>query len=279
MKFYSCHLNGASHKKSDRYLHINNCGYYKEIHRNETQGTFRPFGLPDYQLIYLTEGSMRLLVNGNTKILSAGDIIIYPPDVPQQYHSISESGTSYMWVHFTGFAAEDIVSSVGFETGTVYSACVNTSVYSTVMRMAEELNIQRVGGETRTNGLFLELLALLACELKSERGSYNKYSRILPALRDMEKNPEAKRNNAEYAEMCGLTPYYFIHLFKEVTGRSPAKYVFESNMKKAEYLLADTDMGVAEIARLTGFDSPSYFSKRFKEQFGKTPLEYRESGM
>ena len=278
MEWYSSELLRPSHKKSERYLHINNCGYYKGIKQGETVGTFRPFGLPDYQIIYLTEGSMSFLLDGITKILSAGDIIIYPPDTAQKYRSISESGASYIWVHFTGFAAEDIISSSGLIPGKIYSAWPNQSVYSTIMKMGDELRIKRTGSETRANGLFLELLSFLTRELKSDRKSGNRYSRILPALRDMEKNAGTRRSNEEYAKMCGLTPYYFIHLFKEVTGESPVKYISELNMRKAEYLLEDTNMGVADIARLTGFESPSYFTKRFKERFGKTPSEFRESG-
>ena len=278
MVWYSSELARPSHKKSERYLHINNCGYYKGIKQGETVGTFRPFGLPDYQIIYLTEGSMSFLVDGITKILSAGDIIIYPPDTAQKYKSISESGASYIWVHFTGFAAEDMILSSGLTAGKIYSAWPNQSVYSMIMKMGDELRIKRTGSETRANGLFLELLSFLARELKSDRKSGNRYSRILPALRDMEKNAGARRSNEEYAKMCGLTPYYFIHLFKEVTGESPVKYISELNMRKAEYLLEDTNMGVADIARLTGFESPSYFTKRFKERFGKTPSEFRESG-
>ena len=278
MEWYSSELARPSHKKSERYRHINNCGYYKGIKQGETVGTFRPFGLPDYQIIYLTEGSMSFLVDGITKILSAGDIIIYPPDTAQKYKSISESGASYIWVHFTGFAAEDMILSSGLTAGKIYSAWPNQSVYSMIMKMGDELRIKRTGSETRANGLFLELLSFLARELKSDRKSGNRYSRILPALRDMEKNAGARRSNEEYAKMCGLTPYYFIHLFKEVTGESPVKYISELNMRKAEYLLEDTNMGVADIARLTGFESPSYFTKRFKERFGKTPSEFRESG-
>lgn len=278
MEWYSSELARPSHKKSERYLHINNCGYYKGIKQGETVGTFRPFGLPDYQIIYLTEGSMSFLVDGITKILSAGDIIIYPPDTAQKYKSISESGASYIWIHFTGFAAEDMILSSGLTAGKIYSAWPNQSVYSMIMKMGDELRIKRTGSETRANGLFLELLSFLARELKSDRKSGNRYSRILPALRDMEKNAGARRSNEEYAKMCGLTPYYFIHLFKEVTGESPVKYISELNMRKAEYLLENTNMGVADIARLTGFESPSYFTKRFKERFGKTPSEFRESG-
>lgn len=276
MEWHSSALSKASHKKSDRYLHINNCGFYKGLCQGETQGSFRPFGLPDYQLIYLTEGSMSFLINGMTKILSAGDIIIYPPDTPQKYRSISESGTSYIWVHFTGFAAPDILSSSGFSPEKIYSAWSNSAVFTTILKMSDELRIKRAGSEEKANGLFLGLLAFLARELKSERKAGNRYSRILPALRDMENGTGLKRSNEEYAEMCGLTPYYFIHLFKEVTGQSPIKYISEANMKKAEYLLTETGMGVADIARLTGFESPSYFTKRFRERTGMTPSEYRE---
>lgn len=276
MRFYSSHIMGASHKRSDRYLHVNNCGFYEKVHQGESIGTYRPFGLPDYQLIYLTEGSMSFLVKGQTRILSAGDIIIYPPDVVQKYRCITETDTSYIWVHFTGFAVQDILLSSGFETEKIYRAWANPAVFTSVFEMSDELSIKRAGSEAKVNGIFLELLALLSRELKSERRAGNRYSRILPALHDMENGTGKKRSNEEYAKMCGLTPYYFIHLFKEVTGQSPIKYISEANMKKAEHLLNDTDMCVTVIASLTGFESPSYFSKRFKERFGKTPSEYRE---
>ena len=49
-------------------------------------------------------------------------------------------------------------------------------------------------------------------------------------------------------------------------------------MKKAALLLKNNpDMTVAEIAYQLGFASPGYFSKCFKEIYGITPVNYRNS--
>ena len=40
-------------------------------------------------------------------------------------------------------------------------------------------------------------------------------------------------------------------------------------------LLRETDRSIADIADATGFSDQSYFDKRFKRAFGRTPKEFR----
>ena len=47
-------------------------------------------------------------------------------------------------------------------------------------------------------------------------------------------------------------------------------------MKYACEMLSRRDRNIAEIAYATGFSSPKYFTKCFKEEFGLTPREYQE---
>ena len=42
-------------------------------------------------------------------------------------------------------------------------------------------------------------------------------------------------------------------------------------MKRADRLLETTDKSVSEIAYEVGFSSPSYFTKCYREFFGRTP--------
>lgn len=270
--------NEVSHKKSDKYLHINNCGYYQEINLLEVKnGSFRPNGLPDYQIIYLTQGSMNHLVAGENRILSAGDIIIYPPDTVQKYRCISGVDTSYIWVHFTGTAVEEILSSVGFKAEKIYHAEPNNAVYNYMRLMSDEMRFKRKGSELRANSVFLDLLSFLSRALIVEKSSGKKYSKIIPALRDMEVTPEKHRTNEEYAAMCGVDTYYFIHLFKEITGMPPIKYISEINLRKALCILSDTDLEIRKISEMLGFESASYFARRFKNMYGITPSQYRIS--
>jgi len=46
-------------------------------------------------------------------------------------------------------------------------------------------------------------------------------------------------------------------------------------LKAAERFLKTTDLTVSEIAYKVGFSTPSYFSKCYRELFGKLPNEDR----
>jgi AraC-like DNA-binding protein len=59
-----------------------------------------------------------------------------------------------------------------------------------------------------------------------------------------------------------------------LTGKSPALFIRTIRLRKAADMLRNTDMNISEIAWATGFNDPSYFSRVFHEEFGKTPGEW-----
>ncbi|GAB4055637.1 substrate-binding domain-containing protein [Spirosoma litoris] len=54
-------------------------------------------------------------------------------------------------------------------------------------------------------------------------------------------------------------------------------YLTEIRLKRAKYLLKETNKPMAEIADETGFNSAAYFTTFFKQHTKKTPSEYRKS--
>ena len=64
---------------------------------------------------------------------------------------------------------------------------------------------------------------------------------------------------------------------KALTGSSPVDLLRKARLAEARRLLNDTDQTVSEIAYRVGFTSPSYFTKCFKEEYGKVPGEVRSS--
>ena len=62
---------------------------------------------------------------------------------------------------------------------------------------------------------------------------------------------------------------------KQLLGVTPADFLKEARMKRAQQLLASTMRGVNEIAYGCGFSDPKYFSKCFKSTVGMSPSEYR----
>jgi len=62
---------------------------------------------------------------------------------------------------------------------------------------------------------------------------------------------------------------------KLITGLTIGKYIHEIKLQKARHLLEQkTFPTVAEVGYVCGFKSPSYFSKKFNEHFGKAPTAY-----
>ncbi|MCD8044590.1 MAG: AraC family transcriptional regulator, partial [Tannerellaceae bacterium] len=60
-----------------------------------------------------------------------------------------------------------------------------------------------------------------------------------------------------------------------IAGCTPLEFVRNIKLKYACNLLKNKSASISEIAYATGFSSPKYFTKCFKEEFGMTPTEYQ----
>lgn len=60
----------------------------------------------------------------------------------------------------------------------------------------------------------------------------------------------------------------------ELTGLAPVEYVRSLKLQKAAVLLAKSQYTIREIAFMTGFGTPGYFSKLFKAKYNMSPSEY-----
>ena len=61
-----------------------------------------------------------------------------------------------------------------------------------------------------------------------------------------------------------------------ITGTNTTNYIRQRKLARAKYLLKNSSMSMGEIQAVCGFESPSYFSRTFRAEFGITPTEYRK---
>ncbi len=61
---------------------------------------------------------------------------------------------------------------------------------------------------------------------------------------------------------------------KSLTGQSTNEFIRTIRLKKAIKLMEESSLNVSEIAYKVGFSSPAYFTKCFREQYGKSPSGY-----
>ena len=62
---------------------------------------------------------------------------------------------------------------------------------------------------------------------------------------------------------------------KALTDSTPIELLRTARLNRAYQLLLTSDLSVSEIAYKVGFTSPSYFTKCFKDEYGKVPGEVR----
>jgi YesN/AraC family two-component response regulator len=79
----------------------------------------------------------------------------------------------------------------------------------------------------------------------------------------------------DLAFKMSLSERTFRNRIKKYTGFSPNEYMMEARMNKALQLLENgTFLTVAEVAYAVGLEYSSYFTRNFRERFGKSPSEY-----
>ncbi len=77
------------------------------------------------------------------------------------------------------------------------------------------------------------------------------------------------------AEKTGVSEAHLRRLFRAVMGISPMAYVNYLRFERARNMLCESNITVSEIAGLSGFSDPYYFSREFKRRFGVAPSEYK----
>jgi AraC family transcriptional regulator len=104
-------------------------------------------------------------------------------------------------------------------------------------------------------------------------------------------SPTAQRRVAEFIDahlgkkisiqtlalIAGLSPFHFARAFKQSKGMSPHHYLVRRRIERVMELLAATELSVCEIALMVGFSDQSHCARRFREQVGVSPGDYRWS--
>jgi len=76
------------------------------------------------------------------------------------------------------------------------------------------------------------------------------------------------------SQEVGISRVHLNRKLKELIDTSPSALIKSVRLKQAAFLLAQSNVTVAEVAYTVGFSSPAYFSSNFSQYFGMTPKEF-----
>lgn len=188
----------------------------------------------------------------------------------------------------------------GFELCKAIKENINTSHIPVMLLTAYALDEQKVTGYESGADAYIpkpfneELLKIRVKKLIESREKLKDYFRKNLTFGERKKNLpqldtsliEKFRNFVEdnlidselnidtIGQELGMSRVQLYRKIKSLTNYAPNELVRNIRLKKAEQLIINSGKSISEIAYDTGFTSPSYFSKCFKEYFDESPTDY-----
>lgn len=105
----------------------------------------------------------------------------------------------------------------------------------------------------------------------------NNEAKISRALKNIHDNCSENLDVSSLARSEDMSVSSFHTHFKEVTSHTPLQYIKKIKLNKAKDLISRHHYQVTQAAYELGYDSPSQFSRDFKNYFGYPPKEEKPS--
>lgn len=240
--------------------------------RNRTLTSF-------YMMTYVKEGTAKLRVGDEVKVIPPGSVILIPPGVEHDQYKDTGEETEFLWWHFT-YMLEQVVDVLKFLQLPYLYPLEDTDKFEAVFG---ELMASASAG----NGLIapivqkakaLELLyILLENGLRHHTAAIErKWSpALVGVLIEMIQHPEKPVSLGQLSAKLHLNATYISNRFKELYGESPIALHKKIVVERVKSLLRQTDMSIREIADTMGYAELSNFTRLFKKYTGVSPQQYR----
>jgi AraC family transcriptional regulator len=86
---------------------------------------------------------------------------------------------------------------------------------------------------------------------------------------------DAPLSLTDLANQMDMSLFHFARCFRASTGASPHQYVTRRRIERAQAMLKNPELSVADVAQRCGFSQQSHFGETFRRLLGSTPKQYR----
>lgn len=228
-----------------------------------------------YLLLYVIKGKGYLRYDGRYYDLNSGSAMLIDCVPYQEYYSDTKDPWEFIYVHFTGFAAQNYFKLIYENNGAVSQIADQSKMEESFYALLKDMKENDRLFEARSSCHITNLLTILLLSNQGEKDIGGGY--IDKALDYIHEHYGEKMTVTEIAATLPLNPYYFSHLFKKATGFSPYEYLVKYRIAQSRSFLKQTHFSVEEVAVQCGFESPSNFIQSFKKHTGMTPHKFRNS--
>lgn len=238
---------------------FSNSFFFRLLHFHRYNYTDNRAGAPSYYFALMLEGKAKLVTESETVTVEAGDVFYIPNKCSYRSYWYGEPNIRFISLGFLYLPNREncnygmqVLPPQPEATALFHKIAVN-GAYT-----AKDI------------GTFYTLVGLLLPTMQSSPFSKSEKT-VRKAERFLTENPYT--DISALAKYCAVSESALYAAFQKIGEQTPNELRNRILLEKAKEVLLTTDKSVEEISALFRFSSPSYFRKKFKQQYGVSPKQ------
>lgn len=235
--------------------------------------------LSEYQIIYISKGEGYFEANGlPPQLIEEGTIILLFPNVWHRYRPKETTGWEEYWVGFSGTYAQYLLEQECFSPqNPIIKVGFNNEFLDTFSKLIKIIESKEENYRKLLSFSLIQLLGIVYASALLSKQKLSKKDELINKMRNeihtyWNQNIDFKDLSAQF----NVSYVWFRKTFKEVLGIAPNQYHLMLKLRKAEQMIQETNLTLAEIAFKSGFESEFYFSRIFKQKMTYNASEVRK---
>jgi AraC-like DNA-binding protein len=253
-----------------------------------------------FEIIYMYSGKANIQVRDRILPAKKGDLVVIGPNV---YHRVVHKPYADLRVASMNFEPEIVRSGVAAVEEECYlspflaqkanfphvipsSRKLSREVFELILKIHRELPASTLLKRMAIRTYLKMILFLLFKHYSNLVGSLDilddereNLQRLQPVFELLDQSFAQPIKVEDAAHLCAMSCSHFMRFFKLTVGQTFRAYFTSFRIAKAQYLLMNKEIPIAEISQQMGFCSQSHFGKVFRALLGTTPLAYRQRAL
>lgn len=226
--------------------------------------------LRHYALVLIARGGGQFIDHHQRQFeIANGQAFLVVPGCWHAYRPHERTGWEEHWLVFDGPSVQNLLAGAMLEYPVYEPDHGLAAAIDAVLVLLEH---QPAGFLVEAEACLARALARLVARHSAVRHDVRHYAAVRRAAARLQEGPVGI---AALARECALSPAQFRRHFQAIIGHSPRDYSVLVRLERAKVLLQIPGATVAEVARRTGFNSPSFFSRIFSKHCGCSPRSWQ----
>ena len=241
-----------------------------------------------WELIFCDSGSVQIYDRDEEYRLGPGQAFLHAPN---HFHNVhpEKSDTNVIVIGFDGklSALSDYAGQV-LPSGSLAKFFLRTILAESRKVIASPLNIvHQYELDLRRNFSAASLQMLKICPEgllltfciieREDQGAESRSVTVRQLIDYLKENTDKRLNIQMISYRFGYSPAWLQRIFKAETGKNIMQYFSLLKVERAKRMIADGEYTIGEISDALGYDTPQYFSRKFKSVTNMTPSAYAVS--